>query len=64
MKKKYLEPTILIMTVNTVTILANSPEVTSNKDIGYGGVDKNGSLDPASRRRKDQWEDEEEDESF
>ena len=36
--------------------------ITSDVGIGYGGVDADGSLDPASRRRRDVWE--EEDEGF
>jgi len=34
-------------------------------DIGYGGVDEEGELDPASRRhRRDVWEDSEEEEEY
>jgi len=52
MKKTYIEPSI-----------CGSEGVTSDKGIDYGGVDEDGELDPASRRRRrDVWEDEELDE--
>ena len=35
-----------------------SESITSNNDISYGGVDEDGSMDPASRRYT-VWDDEE-----
>lgn len=32
------------------------------EDIGYGGEDEDGTIDPASRRKSDVWEDEDIDE--
>jgi len=32
--------------------------VSSDKGIGYGGVDEGGTMDPSARRRKDVWTDE------
>ena len=42
----------------TAMIICGSEGVSSDKGIDYGGVDEEGELDPASRRR-DVWEDEE-----
>ena len=42
-------------------MICGSQDVTSGgdvDDINYGGVDEDGELDPASRRRRDVWEDE------
>lgn len=57
MKKTYQEPTTQVVTIDAGVILAGSVGVTSTKGIQYGGVDEDGSLDPASRRRNDHWED-------
>ena len=58
MKKIYLGPTTQVVTIDASLILAGSVGVTSTKGIQYGGVDENGSLDPASRRRDNNWDDE------
>lgn len=57
MKKTYLEPNTQVVTIDAGVILAGSVGVTSTKGIQYGGVDEDGSLDPASRRSNDHWED-------
>ena len=56
----------MVAYIRTATIVCASEGVTSSdKDIDYGGVDEDGELDPASRRRRDVWEDEElEEEEF
>lgn len=46
--------------MTTENIICSSQGVQSNNGIGYGGVDSNGTIDPASRRRRDLWNDEEE----
>ena len=58
MKKTYLQPSTVMVMVETGVILTGSAGVMSNNGIGYGGVDEEGSLDPASRRRQGSWEDE------
>ena len=58
MKKTYLKPSTVTVSTELVTIVCQSGgDVSSDKGIGYGGVDEEGSLDPASRRRRDVWED-------
>ena len=62
MKKNYIAPcTETIRTISMQSLLEGS--VTSSIfGIGYGGVDSEGSLDPASRRyRNELWDDEEDD---
>ena len=60
MKKTYLQPSMEVVMTMTVTMVCGSEGVTSDKGIDYGGVDEDGELDPASRRRRrDVWEDEE-----
>ena len=50
--------------MGTWNFICASEGVTSNNGIDYGGVDEDGELDPASRRRRDVWDDEEEEEEF
>jgi hypothetical protein len=57
MKKTYLQPSMAMDIMMTESMICNS--VTSENGIGYGGVDENGTIDPASRRHRDMWEDEE-----
>ena len=49
----------MVAKVEPLAMICGSKDVTSDKGIGYGGVDEEGTLDPASRRRRDVWEDEE-----
>ena len=61
MKKTYIEPSVVVAYIGTATMICGSQDVTSGgdvDDINYGGVDEDGELDPASRRRRDVWEDE------
>ncbi len=65
MKKTYLKPTTEVVKLGTTMMVCTSDGVTSEKGIGYGGVDEEGQKDPASRRRRrDAWDDEEEEEGF
>ena len=56
MKKTYLAPVVEVMNTEVEDLLAGS--VTSDKGIGYGGVDTAGDMDPASRS-VNSWDDEE-----
>ena len=58
MKKTYIQPQTEVAEMRTETMICGSRGVTSNKGIGYGGVDDGGVLDPASRRGSDDWDDE------
>ena len=58
MKKTYIEPSVEMDGMEPETIICGS--VTSAMGIDYGGVDENGTKDPASRRQWDAWENEEE----
>ena len=63
MKKTYIEPSVMVAYIGTTAMICGSQDITSDKGIDYGGVDEDGELDPASRRRRrDVWEDEELDE--
>lgn len=64
MKKTYLQPFTEMVFIKSTMIICGSGDVTSNgvdNPIGYGGVDEEGTKDPASRRRNDVWEEEEDD---
>ena len=58
MKKIYFQPSIKVVKTQLSCIICNSKDIQSNNGIGYGGVDKEGTKDPASRRY-DNWDDEE-----
>lgn len=62
MKKAYIEPSVMVNYIGTAMMICGSDGVTSGGDvkgIDYGGVDEEGTKDPASRRQYDVWEDEE-----
>ena len=63
MKKTYFSPETTVVSMAMAQMVCQSG-VTS-KGIGYGGVDEDGTKDPAARRRRrDAWDDEEEEEGF
>ena len=64
MKKTYIQPLTEVVRMGTWNFICASEGVISNNGIDYGGVDEDGELDPASRRRRDVWDDEEEEEEF
>ena len=50
----------MVEEMETWSIICDSQGgVQSDNGIGYGGVDVNGELDPASRQCRDIWDDEE-----
>ena len=57
MKRQYITPTVMTVQAQAMQMLAASG-VSSDKGIGYGGVDEGGTMDPSARRRKDVWTDE------
>ncbi len=64
MRKNYIAPSVEITEIELQQLIADSGKGVSSegKGIGYGDVDKEGTMDPAARRRrKDVWADEEED---
>lgn len=64
MKRIYQEPSIEAVKMNLKMIICGSRAIHSDEaDIGYGGVDEEGELDPAARRHYNVWEDEESEES-
>lgn len=59
MKKTYIKPSIEMDCMDTEQMVCASNDITSNgldTDITYGGVDEEGTLNPASRRQSI-WED-------
>ena len=63
MKKAYIEPSVMVANIRTSMMICGSDGVTSGGDvkgINYGGVDEEGTKDPASRRHNDVWADEDE----
>lgn len=64
MQKIYIQPSIEIAQMEPQNIVCYSHEITSDKDINYGGVDEDGERDPESREvyhQYDVWEEDEED---
>lgn len=62
MKKTYIEPLIMVAEMELVTFVCGSQDIASGSDvndIGYGGVDEGGTKDPASRRHRSVWDDDE-----
>ena len=61
MKKIYLQPSVK-MAKTEIELILDGSGVMSDKGIGYGGADTNGSKDPASRQRHSVWDDENDEE--
>ena len=59
MKKTYLQPSTMMEDMEAEAFICGSESITSNNGITYGGVDENGTKDPASRRHE-VWDDESE----
>ena len=61
MKRIYLKPSTEMGIMRTVSMVCSSisSKISSDADIDYGGVDEDGTKEPASRRRS-VWEDEDE----
>ena len=63
MKKTYMQPLTMVAVIAKTSVVCASG-VTSEKGIDYGGVDDEGGMEPASRRRRNVWDDEEDEEYF
>jgi hypothetical protein len=63
MKKIYFQPATMVVRTTFTMMICGSQDITSDEGITYGGVDKEGELDPESRYQNyDVWEDEVEEE--
>lgn len=60
MKKRYMTPEVLTVSVRTMTMIAASDSINSDylDDVSYGGVDEDGTMEPSSRRGSI-WDDDE-----
>lgn len=56
-----MQPSYKAIEIKMTMMVCGSQDISSDKGIGYGGVDEEGNKDPASRRHRDLWEEEEED---
>ena len=45
-KKEYMTPTMDVVEIEKVTLLAGSGVTSADPEIGFGGTDDGGSLDP------------------
>ena len=54
-KKSYIKPDMGIITMSVVNCIADVTAETGNGDLGYGGPDLNGIIDPEGNFRDD-WE--------
>lgn len=59
MRKTYIEPTTIVVSIETAHMV-NASGVVSDQGIKYGGVDEDGTRNPDSRRQRDNVWDEEE----
>jgi hypothetical protein len=59
MKKTYMKPSAEVVRMGMTMMICTSEGVTSNNGIDYGGVDEDGEKDPAARRHRNVWDDEE-----
>lgn len=59
MKKEYMQPSVMMVQTRLAMIICDSQGITSDKGIDYGGVDEDGTKEPAARRYS-VWNDEEE----
>ena len=62
MRKEYLIPATAIATTEVQPLLRGS--VRSDIGIDYGGVDEEGTKEPASRQHKSVWDDEDEEDRY
>ena len=60
MTKKYLKPSTEVVETKLTELICGSKDITSDKSIDYGGIDEEGTKDPASRRYNNWEEDEDE----
>lgn len=62
MKKLYITPATAVSTITAASLLTSASQgVTSDgRNIGYGGVDNEGTQVPGTRRYRDIWDEEEE----
>ena len=60
MKKVYMQPAVVMVETRTAMMICGSQDITSDKGINYGGVDEEGTKDPSSRRYRDAWDEEDE----
>lgn len=51
MKKTYMTPVTMLHLFASEILLSTLSGVTSDKGIGYGGVDEKGKLDPSVKQR-------------
>ena len=68
MKKTYMKPSAEVVRMGQTMMVCTSDSIKAyiNGEVGmgYGGVADDGTLDPASRRRRNVWDEEEEDDVF
>ena len=61
MKKTYMKPSATVALTHPLTMICSSQNITGKDgEITYGGVDEEGTKDPASRRHQSVWADDEE----
>ena len=60
-KNTYIEPSVEVEGMENEDFICASDSITSSgvEGITYGGVDEEGTMDPASRRSNTVWDDEE-----
>ncbi len=55
-----MQPAVVMVKTRPAMMICGSQDITSDKGINYGGVDEEGTKDPSSRRYRDAWDEEDE----
>ena len=60
MKRMYIQPSLAIVTVRAPAVLCMSDPngVQGDNGLGYGGIDKDGKLDPGIKPMRNLWDEE------
>lgn len=61
-RKNYIQPEVLVVRCQPLTIICGSGVESEEKQIDYGGIDEDGNLTPGTRRYNDCWQEEDEEE--
>lgn len=61
MKKYYMKPALKMLEFGTTEMIAGSQDIYTDmggSNIGYGGVDEGGTIEPAAREYNGMWDEE------
>jgi len=59
MRKRYIMPSVKMVECESEELMDASGVYSTDKGIGYGGVDEGGEIEAESRHRHSSWDDDE-----